>query len=291
MFNPFHEKINENDADHDLIDSAVHGSQEDLEKLILRHQAWIYNIAFRMVMDRDDAIDITQEILIKMITRLASYDPKKGMFRTWLYRIVANHVLDMKKQKFEMRIHDFDTYISLIEKLPDHREFSHPEGNILTEELKTGCMMGMLMCLNRNERLAFLIGAVFAVTDVVGAELLQVSKANFRKLLSRGRHKVHSYMNGVCGQVNKSNPCRCENKLKTFLDLGMIQPGKTRFCQPGCPTVKDVVIDRLNIFDESYYSPFLELFVQQPFYDPPDMTAWLRDTIKKDEFKQLFNIH
>jgi len=102
---------------------------------------------------------------------------------------------------------------------------------------------------------------------------------------------VHSYMNGVCGHANKSNPCRCENKLKTFLDLGMIQPGETRFCQPGCPTVKDVVIERLNVFDKSYYSPFLELFVQQPFYDPPDMTAWLRDTIKKDEFRQLFNIH
>jgi len=291
MFNPFLEKINENESDHDLIDSAVHGSQEDLEKLILRHQAWIYNIAVRMVMDRDDAIDITQEILIKMITRLASYDPQKGMFRTWLYRIVANHVLDMKKQKFEMRIHDFDTYISLIEKLPDHREFSHPDSKILTEELKTGCMLGMLMCLNRNERLAFLVGAVFAVTDAVGAELLQVSKASFRKLLSRSRQKVHSYMNGVCGHVNKSNPCRCENKLKTFLDLGMIQPGETRFCQPGCPTVKDVVIERLNVFDKSYYSPFLELFVQQPFYDPPDMTAWLRDTIKKDEFRQLFNIH
>ncbi|MBP1710288.1 MAG: polymerase, sigma subunit, family [Deltaproteobacteria bacterium] len=291
MFNPFLEKINENESDHDLIDSAVHGSQEDLEKLILRHQAWIYNIAVRMVMDRDDAIDITQEILIKMITRLASYDPQKGMFRTWLYRIVANHVLDMKKQKFEMRIHDFDTYISLIEKLPDHREFSHPDSKILTEELKTGCMLGMLMCLNRNERLAFLVGAVFAVTDAVGAELLQVSKASFRKLLSRSRRKVHSYMNGVCGHANKSNPCRCENKLKTFLDLGMIQPGETRFCQPGCPTVKDVVIERLNVFDKSYYSPFLELFVQQPFYDPPDMTAWLRDTIKKDEFRQLFNIH
>lgn len=291
MFNPFFEKIDENEEDGDLIGSAVSGSQESLEKLILRHQAWIYNIAFRMVMDHDDAVDITQEILIKMITRLTSYDRQKGMFRTWLYRIVVNHVLDMKKQKFEMRIHDFDTYVSLIEKLPDHREFSHPDGRILTEELKTGCMMGMLMCLNRNERLAFLLGTVFAVKDAVGAELMQVSKANFRKLLSRSRHKVHSYMNGVCGHVNKSNPCRCENKLKTFLDLGMIQPGKTRFCRPGTTTVKDVLIERLDIFDRSYYSPFLELFIQQPFYDPPDMTAWLRDTIKKDEFRQLFNIH
>ena len=291
MFNPFAEKIDGKEAESDLIVAALQGSRDDLERLILRHQAWIYNIAFKMVMDHDDANDITQEILIKMITRLASYDPQKGSFRTWLYRIVANHVLDMKKRKFETRISDFDTYVSLIEKLPDNREFSHPEEKILTEELKTGCMMGMLMCLNRNERLAFLIGAVFAVTDAVGAELLDVSSTNFRKLLSRSRHKVHSYMNGVCSHVNKSNPCRCENKMKTFLDLGMLQPGKKRFCRPGGRQVKDVIIERLDVFDSSYYSPFLELFRQQPFYDPPDMTTWLRNTIMKEEFKQLFNIH
>lgn len=291
MFNPFTEKIDGKEAEADLIVAALQGSRDALERLILRHQAWIYNIAFKMVMDHDDANDITQEILIKMITRLASYDPQKGSFRTWLYRIVANHVLDMKKRKFETRISDFDTYVSLIEKIPDNREFSHPEEKILTEELKTGCMMGMLMCLNRNERLAFLIGAVFAVTDAVGAELLDVSKANFRKLLSRSRHKVHSYMNGICGHVNKSNTCRCENKMKTFLDWGMLEPGKTRFCRPGGRQVKDVMIERLDLFDNTYYSPFLELFRQQPFYDPPDMTAWLRNTIMKDEFKQLFNIH
>ena len=291
MYNPFLEKKDGNDDDCGLVSEACLGSQAALEKLILRHQAWIFNIAMKMIMDPDDAGDITQEILIKMITGLSSYDPQKGLFRTWLYRIVANHVIDMKKRKFEVRIHDFDRYVSLIEKLPDHREFSHPDGKMLTEELKTGCMMGMLMCLNRKERLAFILGAVFAVTDVVGADLMDVTRAGFRQLLSRARRKVHAYMNGVCGQVNKNNPCRCENKIKTFLDMGMITPGKSRFYRPGGRQVKDVMAERLDAFDRKYFSPFLERFREQPFYDPPDMTLWLRNTINGEEFRQLFNIH
>ena len=291
MYNPFIEKQDDDGDDCGLVSEACHGSQEALEKLILRHQAWIFNIAVKMVMDPDDAGDITQEILIKMITGLSSYDPQKGLFRTWLYRIAANHVLDMKKRKFEVRIHDFDTYVSLIEKLPDHRDFSHPDKKMLTEELKTGCMMGMLMCLNRKERLAFILGAVFAVTDVVGADLMEVTRAGFRQLLSRGRRKVHAYMNGVCGQVNKNNPCRCEHKLKTFLDLGMLSPGKSRFCRPGGRQVKDVVAERLEAFDRSYFSPFLERFREQPFYDPPDITLWLRNAMNGEEFRQIFNIH
>ncbi|HOC58663.1 MAG TPA: RNA polymerase sigma factor [Smithellaceae bacterium] len=291
MFNPFSEKIDGSDDDRVLVADACHGSQTALEKLILRHQAWIFNVAVKMVMDPDDAADITQEILVKMITGLASYQPEKGLFRTWLYRIVTNHVLDMKKRKFEMRISDFDTYVSLIEKLPDHRDFSHPDRKMLTEELKTGCMMGMLMCLNRKERLAFLLGAIFAVTDVVGADLMDISRDHFRKLLSRGRQKLQAYMKGICGQVDSNNPCRCENKIKTFLDRGMLTPGKPRFSKPGGKQVKDVITERLNAFDRTYFSPFLERFREQPFYDPPDMTLWLQNVIHGDEFRQIFNIH
>jgi DNA-directed RNA polymerase specialized sigma24 family protein len=55
MYNPFIEKIDRDEDDLELIKASLEGNQEALEKLILRHQAWIYNIAFKMVMDHDDA--------------------------------------------------------------------------------------------------------------------------------------------------------------------------------------------------------------------------------------------
>ena len=64
--------IDESD-DFDLIIQAKNGNQDALEKLVPRHQAWIYNIAVRMVFHPQDAEELTQEVLIKAITRLSTF--------------------------------------------------------------------------------------------------------------------------------------------------------------------------------------------------------------------------
>src|SRR5579862_7585901 len=86
----------DNSADHEdqkLVLRARSGDRKALEELVRRHQAWIYNIAVRMLYHPQDAEDATQEILIKVLTRLSSFEGRSS-FRTWLYRIVVNHVLN-----------------------------------------------------------------------------------------------------------------------------------------------------------------------------------------------------
>ncbi|HPB81957.1 MAG TPA: RNA polymerase sigma factor [Spirochaetota bacterium] len=286
----FREISDSGEGDSELIRQSLEGDRGALEKLILRHQGWIYNIAFKMVMDHDDACDITQEILIKAVTSLSSYDPHKGAFRTWLYRITANHVLTMKKKKFELRIHDIETYVSLIEKLPDDRYYSRPDRNILEEEIKNGCMMGMLMCLSRKERIVFILGGIFGITDAEGSEILEISRENFRKILSRGRKKIYSHINGFCGHVDPRNPCRCSHKISSFLTYGMADPGNLRYHRPSDPAVRDVISDKYENFVDLYYYPFFEHYRQQPFCSPPDMTQWLRDILQHEQFKEIFNL-
>ena len=92
---PFAPDETTEETDQRLIARALAGGQSALESLIERHQPWIFNLAFRMVLVREDAEDATQEVLIKAITKLTSYDPGKGAFRTWLYRIATNHVINI----------------------------------------------------------------------------------------------------------------------------------------------------------------------------------------------------
>jgi RNA polymerase sigma factor (sigma-70 family) len=289
MSNPFREEAVSTDADSLLVAAAIEGDASALEQIVLRHQAWIYNIAFKMIMDHEDARDITQEILIKFITHLASYQPEKAAFRTWLYRMVVNHVLNMKKKKFETRIHDFDAYVSIIEKLPDNRADAQPEAGLLAEELKTGCMMGMLLCLKRSDRMVFLLGAVFGLRDAEGAEIMEMTRENFRQKLSRSRKTVFHYMNGICGHVNPENPCRCANKAKTFADMGMLDAKNLRYHRPDQKKVRDIIDQRRARFEVTYYQPFLNAFRDQPFYDSPDMVRWLRGIMKSDDFKNMFH--
>lgn len=89
---------------HQLIANTLAGYRTALKTLLTRHQPYIFNIAFRMILVHEDAKDITQEIMIKMLTKLSSFDPSKAAFRTWLYRIVANHVINMKIRGYEAAI-------------------------------------------------------------------------------------------------------------------------------------------------------------------------------------------
>ena len=106
MFNPFTEAIDGDSLDTDLVERAKNGDRAAQEKLILRHQAWIYNIAVRMVFHPQDAEEVTQEVLVKVITKLSTFKGE-SKFRTWLYRITANHVLNMKRRGGETPPHTF----------------------------------------------------------------------------------------------------------------------------------------------------------------------------------------
>src|SRR5438132_1763339 len=113
VFNPFTEVAGSDGTDAELVEQTKNGDRTALEKLVLRHQAWIYNIAVRMVFQPHDAEEVTQEVLVKVITKLSTFKGE-SKFRTWLYRIVANHVLNMKRRGVETQT--FATYGAAIDR-------------------------------------------------------------------------------------------------------------------------------------------------------------------------------
>jgi len=197
MYNPFKEiKINTDTSksdvteDNQLVSDALTGDKKSLELLIKRHQAWIYNIALKMVWDPVDAEDVTQETLIKIITKLSTFRGDSA-FRTWAYRIVANHVINMRKRKKEFEYTSFKVYGEQIIRSPDtdlpDKESVPVDVNLLIEETKIGCMNAMLLCLDREQRLVFILGSMLGVNDSTGSEILDISSDNFRQKLSRAR--------------------------------------------------------------------------------------------------------
>jgi DNA-directed RNA polymerase specialized sigma24 family protein len=88
--------------DEELVSEAQAGNKDALEQLVRRHQPWIFNIATRMVWRRDLAEDATQEILIKIVAKLNTFRGE-SQFRTWLYRIAVNHLLNFRKSEMEER--------------------------------------------------------------------------------------------------------------------------------------------------------------------------------------------
>src|SRR5687768_9829173 len=95
--NPLTEHAETDPEDLVLVARVQTGSRQALETLFTRHHPWIYNILVRMLYYPEEAEDATQEVLIKVLTRLSTFEGRSS-FRTWLYRIVVNHALNVKRR-------------------------------------------------------------------------------------------------------------------------------------------------------------------------------------------------
>ena len=291
MFNPFVKDINRDIEDRELIGRALNGNIESLEQLILGHQAWIYNIAFRMVLVAEDAEDITQEILIKMITKLSSYNPTKASFHTWLYRIVANHVINMRKRGYESFITRLEDFYSFVETIPDEEITSTPENDLVIRDVMVGCVLGALLCLDRQQRIAFVMGVVFNVSSEQGSEIMGISCASFRKILSRTRAKLYNFLNKKCGLVNRSAPCKCRNKVREFIRQGWHTIDNINFYRENASKVNELISQKIDHFDSTVYHDFTKLYRDHPFYEPPDVTEWLSSILDRQDFKEIFDLN
>jgi len=215
-----------------LISEALEGRNKSMERLLQKHQSYIYNIVWKMVLNPADAEDITQDIIIKVITGLSGFKGK-SRFRTWLYRIVANHMLNLKRIKIEDMITTFGNYGDELDRMPD-RDFTAkveptPEEQLIIEDARVGCTAAMLICLDREQRIVFILGEIFDVDHNMGSEILNISRDNFRQKLSRARKNLNTFMKEKCGLVNKQNPCRCRKKTMAFIEAGWVDPDNLQF--------------------------------------------------------------
>jgi RNA polymerase sigma factor (sigma-70 family) len=258
--------------DEQLVALAQGGDRRALEQLVARHGPWIFNVAARMVWRRDDAADVTQEVLVKVITRLSTFRGESA-FRTWLYRIVVNHIINLKKkQPLESAPRPFESFQHDLDEAGDAPTPDEPGGvpsELLVEEAKIGCTLAMLMCLDRRQRVVFVLGEILGVTDRVGAEVTELSPENFRQVLARARRDLYSFMNDKCGLVNQSNPCRCARKTRGFIDKGYVDPKHLQFVPERLVQIRSVTPNRVRELD-ALEREHAELFREHPMLATPE---------------------
>lgn len=288
MYNPFSENKNKEDTDESLLDAIRNGDRHALERLVLRHQAWIYNIAMRMVYDHHEAEDLTQEILVKVITKLDSFQGRSNL-RTWIYRIAANHIFSAKKGSIEQMIKTFSQYGDELDSIADSSlsdiNANQAELELMVEEARISCVHGMLLCLERSQRLIFILGEILKVDSQTGSEIMEISADNFRQRLSRARKELFSFMDQKCGLVNKDNPCRCSRKTKGYIELGIVNPKQLVFSEGHVSKIQQIAPAALNEVDriEEELS-YVEEFQNTPFVQPKNHVDVLKSALSASVF-------
>jgi RNA polymerase sigma factor (sigma-70 family) len=214
----------------DLARLAVDGDRDALEELVKALQGDVYGLALRMLWNREDAEDATQEILVRSVTRLSQFDFRSHL-KTWVYRIAVNYILDLKKSPVE-RMHL--TFEKFAEDLANGLSSDGPTGaerSVLTEEVKIGCTLGMLQCLDRPHRLAYVLGEILDLPGPEAAQALETSRNLFRKRLQHARRAIESFTRRYCGLASDSANCACHRRVPAAVRLGRVQPDALDFAQ------------------------------------------------------------
>lgn len=217
-----------------LVRKAKDGDKHALEELVRRIQDRIYGLALRMLYHPADAEDAAQEILIRIITRLGGFR-EASAFTTWMYRIAANHLLTTRRRQAEHSALTFEESERMINRqsADDWRESeSEAQQRLIVEEMRLSCLQGLLLCLDREHRLAYILGEIFDVTGEQGADILDTTPAAFRKRLSRAR--IRDFMLRNCSLINSTNPCRCGHQAAVAITEGRLDSRHLIFATHPC---------------------------------------------------------
>lgn len=217
-------KILNSEALNLLIGGAKSGNEKDLKSLIILMQDPIYGFALRMLWHPEEAQEATQEILIRIVTHLEQFRGE-SQFSTWVFAIASNHLKDCKKSRLEQVSLSYEEYSKDLHdglQEPDESITSMPEFYKLLTEVRIGCTLGMLLCLDRNHRLSYILGEIFELDHNEASLALGISAATYRKQLSRARETVESFTRGNCGVVEAKNKCHCSKKVSTAISKGRI---------------------------------------------------------------------
>jgi RNA polymerase sigma factor (sigma-70 family) len=257
----------------EIVERAQRGESAGLDDLIRALQPKMYGLALRMLWHPEDAKDATQEILLRIVTHLGTFRGKSSFF-TWAYRVGANHLLTWRKSRVEEQGLTFESFEQdLQEGLED--KSPRPDDRLLFQEIRVGCTLGMLLCLDRAHRITYVLGEILELDSKDGASILGIKQGTFRKRLERARQEIVRFMQKHCGLANPNNGCRCHRRVQRALELKRVDHNRLLFAHDpvGASQFPNVLTD-IRKLEEAQRT--VAIYRSHPDYAVPDFVTAVR---------------
>jgi RNA polymerase sigma factor (sigma-70 family) len=204
------------------LEAAIAGDLMALDAVLLAIQAGVYNLAVRVLGHREDAADSTQEILLKVVTHLSSFRGESA-FTTWVWRVAHNHLMTARTRSAEAAEVSLE---GLAERLGLGLDFADslaqaqgepmpltPQDKLEARQVALACTQSMLMALDREQRLIYVIDTVFDLPSKEAAAVVGITPDAYRQRLSRTRARMDAFVGQTCGLANPDAACTCERQM------------------------------------------------------------------------------
>lgn len=165
-----------------LVRDCRKGDRRALEALVKRFERPVYNAAFRILGNPDDAADVTQTTFLKLFSNLGRYNPQFRLF-SWVYRIAVNealHQLDRRKPSESLEeMPDSDTCETAAVQHQLHRE-----------------IQAVLMELNEDHRVVIVLRYFGDLSYGEMGEILELPDKTVKSRLYSARQQLKSLLEG-----------------------------------------------------------------------------------------------
>lgn len=193
--------------------------KEIFESLISKYSKNVYNIAFRITCNKEDAEDITQETFLKVYDKYEQFENKSNIY-TWIYRIALNISLKYKSKINSDLFENLNETIQYYKNsIPDEvRSWENdPEKafllNELTREIKQECTYFMTFILTEEQRLVYILRTILGFSYKKIAEILEVEESTIKSRLFRARNNLIKHFKNHCRWLNPKSSCNCNTRI------------------------------------------------------------------------------
>ena len=175
----------EDEADEILVERYRHGDREAFATLVVRYQRPVYNAAWWVLRNAEDARDVAQVVFMKVAERLDEYDPRYRFF-SWIYRIAVNEALNV------LRRNDRE------EPLDEDVEMAGPDGDDperrLSEAETNGRIRNAVMTMSANDRTVLMLRHFSELSYQEIAGILDVDEKTVKSRLFEARQRLRGML-------------------------------------------------------------------------------------------------
>jgi RNA polymerase sigma-70 factor, ECF subfamily len=167
------------------VEGTLNGNQDAFAELVNTYQNAVYNLCYRMLGERTEAEDATQEAFLRAYLNIDRYDPARS-FKTWVLSIASNHCIDrLRKRRL--------TWLSLDEPLPPNIHLSsdepEPEQAAVYNE-RSQAIQTLLSTLSSEYRAAVVLRYWYDYSYAEIADILDTTESAIKSRLFRARQSL-----------------------------------------------------------------------------------------------------
>ncbi|HOJ33709.1 MAG TPA: RNA polymerase sigma factor [Candidatus Hydrogenedentes bacterium] len=152
-------------SDEELALALQRGNESAFEKLVQRYQGRVYAIALRVTLNREDALDVAQEVFVKVFMKIRSWQPS-GAFGSWITRLAVNQAIDSLRRRKRREHWSLSEYALLEEPLSKDAAGDAAHASEISERVRLA-----LDALSPTQRI------VFVMRHYEGLQLNEIAEA------------------------------------------------------------------------------------------------------------------